>query len=91
MEVGAVQGQQEFRVCRQSGNQDRPVLRLFEGEGFVEGDDIGNELNSRFNVFVPCTQPLRAKSREIAKRFVPAVARGDQAPAMRGRAFADMA
>jgi|GEM_PF-5622350 len=36
MEVGAVQGQKDVRVRRQSGDQDRPVLRFFEDESFVE-------------------------------------------------------
>lgn len=69
-----------------------PVTALFENleDGATVDEFLGNELDPRFNGFVPCTQPLRAESREIAKRFVAAIARGDQVPPVIGSAIADL-
>ena len=90
MEVGAAQGQQEFRSSGQGGNQHRSVLCFFEDERFVERNDIRNQIDSWFNDSLPGLQTFRAESRQIAKRFVSAVAGGDQIPAMFGTSFADM-
>jgi hypothetical protein len=90
MEVGAIQGQQVIRSSSQGGNQYRSILRFFEDERFVERNDIRNQIDSWFNDSLPGLKTFRAKSRQIAKRFVSAISGSDQIPAIFGTSFADM-